>query len=236
MLNVFDIGIVFMLLFGLVIGFKRGVIKEAVSLIGIIIVFIVAFALKNPLGNFLCSILPFFKFKGVIEGLSSLNILMYQIIAFIIVFSILLTVYEIVLKISKVLQKLVNLTIVLILPSKLLGALISFIKTYIILTAVFLVLMIPIGDSELFKESALIQFMLYKTPLISSYTKNFVKPVNEIYDLAKNINNESKNEANLEAIDIMLKYDVVSKNTINNLIKLHKLDDIENIESVLEKY
>lgn len=236
MLNVFDIGIVLLLVMGVIVGFKRGVIKEAVSLVGIIAVFIFSFALKDILGNLLCTILPFFKFSGPIEGISVLNILMYQMIAFIIIFSILLTIYEIVMKISKFIQKLVNLTIILIIPSKILGGIISLIKTYIVLTAVFLVLMIPIGNSPLFRDSTLINFMLYKTPIISSYTSNFVNPVKEIYSLLKNIDDKNKNEINLESLDIMLKYDVVSKKTVNNLIKLHKLDDIKNIENILEKY
>lgn len=233
MLNVFDIAIFFVLLLGIIIGFKQGVIKEAVALVGIILVFIFSFILRKPLGNMLCIILPFFKFKGAIEGLSTINILIYQMIAFIIVFSILLTVYCILLKISKILQKIVNITLVLIIPSKLLGGLIAFIKTYIVLSAVFIVLMIPIGNTELFKESSFVNFLLYKTPIISEFTKKIAQPVNEIYGLTKN---KDKNEVNLEILDIMLKYKVVNRNTIENLVKFHKLDDIKNIEMIINKY
>lgn len=236
MLNVFDIAIFFVLLLGVIIGFKQGVIKEAVALIGIILVFIFSFLLRKPLGNLLCVFLPFFKFKGAIEGLSTINILIYQMIAFIIVFSILLTVYCILLKISKILQKIVNITLVLIIPSKLLGGLIAFVKTYIVLAAIFMVLMIPIGNSELFKESSFVNFLLYKTPIISDFTKKIAHPVNEIYSLTKKIENTDKNEVNAEILDIMLKYKVVNRNTIENLVKFHKLDDIKNIEMIINKY
>ena len=236
MINVFDIGIILLLIMGVVVGFKRGVIKETASLLGIIIVFILSFSLKNVLGNILCTYLPFFKFKGTIEGLSILNIFMYQMIAFLLVFGVLLTLYEIIIKLSKIINKIINITLVLIIPSKILGAILSLIKTYIILTAVFLVLMIPIGHSSVFKESTIINIMLYKTPLISNYISNFSKPINEIYDLLKDIKNKNKNNINLEALDIMLKYNVVSKETITNLVNLNKLDDIKNINKVLEKY
>lgn len=236
MINVFDIGIILLLVMGIVVGLKRGLIKEAASLIGIIIVFILSFTLKDYLGNLLCTFMPFFEFKGAIEGLSVLNIFMYQMIAFLIVFGILLTLYEIIIKLSKFINKLVNITIILIIPSKILGAVFSLIKTYIILTAVFLILMIPIGHSEVFRDSTLINIMLYKTPIISNYISNFSKPINEIYDLLKDIKNKDNKEINTEALDIMLKYDVVSKETITNLVKLNKLKNIKNIDEILNKY
>ena len=34
----------------------------------------------------------------------------------------------------------------------------------------------------------------------------------------------------------MLKYDIVNKNTVERLIKLHKLDNINNIETIMNKY
>lgn len=143
-MNVFDIGIILIFVMFFISGFRKGIIKELVALVGIVVVFIISFSLKGTVGNLLCTFLPFFKFSGVIEGISTINILMYQMIAFMFVFSTLLGVYAVAMKISKVLQKLVNFTIVLILPSKLLGALVSFVKGYIVLFAVFLVLMIPL--------------------------------------------------------------------------------------------
>ena len=93
MLNIFDVGIILLLILFIILGIKKGVIKELVSLVGIIIVFILSWSLKGIIGNFLCIILPFFKFTGIIEGMSSLNILLYQAIAFIIVFSLLMGLY-----------------------------------------------------------------------------------------------------------------------------------------------
>ena len=99
MLNIFDVGIILLLIMFLIVGFKNGVIREAFALIGIIAVFILSFVFKGLLGNLMCIILPFFKLSGIIEGFSVINILIYQIIAFMLVFAILLTIYEIFLKI-----------------------------------------------------------------------------------------------------------------------------------------
>ena len=238
MLNIFDVGIILLLIMFLIVGFKNGVIREAFSLIGIIAVFILSFVFKGLLGNLMCIILPFFKLSGVIEGFSVINILIYQIIAFMLVFAILLTIYEIFLKISKFIQKLVNLTIILILPSKLLGAVVSLIKGVIVLYAVFIVLMIPLKNSELFTGSTMVNQILYKTPILSQSSNNYINTVEEIYNLAEKVSNKkiSTNDANLELLDMMLKHKIVNKSTVESLVKLHKLDDVNNIETVLQKY
>lgn len=238
MLNIFDVGIILLLIMFLIVGFKNGVIREAFALIGIIAVFILSFVFKGLLGNLMCIILPFFKLSGVIEGFSVINILIYQIIAFMLLFAILLTIYEIFLKISKFIQKLVNLTIILILPSKLLGAVVSLIKGVIVLFAVFIVLMIPLKNSELFTGSTMVNQILYKTPILSQSSNNYINTVEEIYNLAEKVSNKkiSTNDANLELLDMMLKHKIVNKSTVESLVKLHKLDDVNNIETVLQKY
>ena len=238
MLNIFDVGIILLLIMFLIVGFKNGVIREAFALIGIIAVFILSFVFKGLLGNLMCIILPFFKLSGIIEGFSVINILIYQIIAFMLVFAILLTIYEIFLKISKFIQKLVNLTIILILPSKLLGAVVSLIKGVIVLFAVFIVLMIPLKNSELFTGSTMVNQILYKTPILPQSSNNYINTVEEIYNLAEKVSNKkiSTNAANLELLDMMLKHKIVNKSTVESLVKLHKLDDVNNIETVLQKY
>ena len=238
MLNVFDIGIILLLVMFIIVGFKNGAIRELFALVGIIVVFVLSYSLKGILGNILCIVLPFFKITGVVEGLSVMNILLYQAIAFMIVFAILLTLYEILLKVSKSIQKIVNLTIILILPSKILGGIIAFVKGWIVLFAVFLCLMIPLKNTELFTSSTMVNKIIYNTPVLSSHSSNFINSVEEIYNLGKQLSNKeiSKNEANLKTLDLMLKHKIVDKSTVEQLVKLHKLDDVSNIESVLNKY
>ena len=225
MLNIFDIGIILVLISFIVVGFKKGVIKELVSLVGIILVFILSWNLKGFIGNFLCLNLPFIEFKGAISNISSLNIMMYQMIAFIIIFSLLLGIYSISLKISRIVQKFVNMTLVLWIPSKILGAVVSFIKGYLILFIIFVFLIIPLGNYSIFKESTFIDIILNKTPIVSKHTSSFTKPISEIIDLIKKVNNKkiTAKEANKRAISIMINYDVVDKNTIEKLYEKKKL-------------
>lgn len=237
-MNVIDIGIILILIMSLIIGSKRGVIKEAVSFIGLIIIFIIAFIFKEELGNTLCKYLPFFEFSGNIKGMVAINILIYQAVAFLIIFSILFGIYAIIVKISSIFQKLVNMTLVLWIPSNLAGAIFSFLKAYIILFLVLLVIMTTSINNQIFTESKLAKPIIYNTPLLSMSANRLTKSMDEVFTLVEKVQDEkiSINDANLQIIDSMLEYKVVSKKTIEQLVVLDKLDKVKGLKQILNKY
>lgn len=237
-MNILDIAIVLVLIMSAIIGFKRGAIKEVVSLVGIIIVFILAFSLKGVLGNVLCKWLPFFNFAGNLEGVTVLNILLYQLIAFLIIYSLLFSVYMIVVKISGIVQKIVHMTVILWLPSKLIGAVVAFITGYVMVFVVLLALLIPLKDTDIFKNSKFANYIVYDTPILASSSANISTSINEIYELGEDLSKGdiSKNEANVKTMDILLKYKVVSAETARELVVLDKLDGISGLDKVIEKY
>ena len=237
-MNILDIAIVLVLIMSAIIGFKRGAIKEIVSLVGIIIVFILAFSLKGVLGNVLCKWLPFFNFAGNLEGVTVLNILLYQLIAFLIIYSLLFSVYMIVVKISGIVQKIVHMTVILWLPSKLIGAVVAFITGYVMVFVVLLALLIPLKDTDIFKNSKFANYIVYDTPILASSSANISTSINEIYELGEDLSKGdiSKNEANVKTMDILLKYKVVSAETARELVVLDKLDGISGLDKVIEKY
>ena len=237
-MNILDIAIVLVLIMSAIIGFKRGAIKEIVSLVGIIIVFILAFSLKGVLGNVLCKWLPFSNFAGNLEGVTVLNILLYQLIAFLIIYSLLFSVYMIVVKISGIVQKIVHMTVILWLPSKLIGAVVAFITGYVMVFVVLLALLIPLKDTDIFKNSKFANYIVYDTPILASSSENISTSINEIYELGEDLSKGdiSKNEANVKTMDILLKYKVVSAETARELVVLDKLDDISGLDKVIEKY
>lgn len=237
-MNILDIVIALVLIMSAIIGFKRGAIKEVVSLVGIIIVFILAFSLKGVLGNILCKWLPFFNFAGNLEGVTVLNILLYQLIAFLIIYSLLFSVYMIVVKISGIVQKIVHMTVILWLPSKLIGAVVAFITGYVMVFVVLLALLIPLKDTDIFKNSKFANYIVYDTPILASSSENISTSINEIYELGEDLSKGdiSKNEANVKTMDILLKYKVVSAETARELVVLDKLDGISGLDKVIEKY
>lgn len=237
-ISILDIALILILFMFAVGGFRKGAIKEAVSLVGIVAVFVIAFLFKGVLGNLLCKFLPFFDFAGNLEGVTVLNILLYQLVAFIIIYSLLFSVYVIVVKISSGIQKLVNMTIVLWIPSKIIGALIAFVTGYIVIFAVLLVLLIPLKDSNLFKDSKVANYIVYDSPILSSSSESISNSINEIYDLSEELSRGKidKNEANLQTMDILLTYKIVSPKTAKQLVALDKLDGISGLEEVIESY
>lgn len=237
-INFFDVAIVLMFLLFLVVGWKNGVIKELFSFLGIIIVFILSFWLKGLVGNILCTVLPFFKFGGYIKGLVSLNILIYHTVAFVLLFALFLGLYRLILKASNFLQKVINYTIIFKIPSKIAGAIIGLIEGWIIVFAMLVVLIVPFKDIKEYQKSNMVNKVLFNTPILSDTTKPFVKAIAEVYDLTSKISMEEleMNEANLKSIDVMLKYKVVDKNTVENLVESKKLSEVKNIDSILNKY
>ena len=65
-MGIIDIIIILLILFGGLIGFKEGVIKKTTSFLGLFVVVIISFILKNYLSSFFYEYLPFFNFGGII--------------------------------------------------------------------------------------------------------------------------------------------------------------------------
>ena len=237
-MNIFDIGIILLLIMFAIVGWKQGIIKETISLVGLIIIFIVAFTFKEEIGNVLCKYLPFFEFSGNLKGLVSLNILIYQMFGFIMIYSVLYAIYQIVLKISGIFQKIINWTLILAFPSKMGGALIGLLEGYIIAFAVLLVAIVPLKDFAIIKESKMTNFIIEKTPILSSYTSEISKTVTDVYTLVDDLTSKKLtiNKANLEIIDTMIEYDIVSKKTVEQLVVLDKLKEVKGLDKVLEKH
>ena len=79
-MNIVDIIILVFIVLSAFVGFSRGFFKQTIMFVGTILVICLSFIFKNPLSLFMYKNLPFFKFGG----LTSLNILLYEILAFII--------------------------------------------------------------------------------------------------------------------------------------------------------
>ena len=108
--NIVDVIIILIIMLWGVIGLKRGVVKQSVMTLGTILIFVLAFYLKNPLADFLSLNLPFFNFGGIFKGVTSLNIILYQLIAFIIVVSILQIGLNILTRVSGIIEKILKYT------------------------------------------------------------------------------------------------------------------------------
>ncbi len=226
MKTVVDIILIVLLLLGVWAGMRKGLIKSLVSLIGLIAVIVISFALKTPIANFLIDKLPFFNFVGM-EGLTALNILVYNVIAFVVVFVVLYCVLNVILAITGFIDTILKFTVIWIIPSKIGGAIIGFVETWLFLYLLCLVLSSFNLTAPYMLDSKLNDIILNHTPLVNKVGGNITGAAKEIYELVERYNDdESKTKENINQ-DILLllnKYDIISIEKIEELIDTGKLE------------
>lgn len=236
-MNIIDALIILIIIMFGISGFKRGVIKQTVSTVGFVLVVILSFYLKNPAAEFLSLYLPFFEFGGAFVGVTALNILLYQLISFIFVLIILETILQALIKASGFIEKVLKFTIILGIPSKILGLIVGLIEGFIIVFIALFFLKQPAFNIELFDGSKLTDKILNSTPVLSNIANNLVETFNDISELEDNYQGQNINDngLNLDAIDIMLKHDVITPQYVEKLIDADKIN-VVGIDSILNKY
>lgn len=236
-MNIVDLIIIIVILFGAVIGFKRGFTKSLVSAVGLIAIVIIAFLLKNPVSTVLYEHLPFFQFGGVIKGVTVLNIALYELLAFVIVLAVLGIVLKILMIATSIFERILTLTIILGIPSKILGAIIGALEWFILVFIGLYVLNMPVVNVKEINNSTLAPKILNNTPILSGVIKDTNAVINEFASIKDKYTdkNVDTNEFNKETLDLFLKYNVVSVDSIDKLIKDNKLK-IDGIDEVLVKY
>ncbi len=235
-MTIIDAIVILFLLLGAVVGFKRGAIRSLVGLVGTIAVVVIAYYLKNPVADLLYNFVPFFEFSGNFEGLVTLNILLYEAIAYILVFMVLYSILSLILKLTGVIEKILTMTIILGIPSKIIGAVLGFIEAVVFSFIVLFVLLQFNGTSSLVKDSSMAMSILDKTPLIGSMVNETYDAILEIDALEEKYKDTNNKDAyNGEILSIMLRYHVVSKSTVERLIDTEKLD-FAGASSILETF
>lgn len=235
-MNVIDIIILLIISIGALIGFKNGVIKQSVSFIGFLIVLFLSFLLKNIVSHFFYMYLPFFGFSGIIKGVTVLNIAVYEIIAFVLVLLILMILFRVLLKISGVVETILKLTVILSFPSKILGAIVGMIESLCFLFILLYILSLPIFNVTVLDESNLKDQILNETPVLSESLKDNLIVFEEFSNLKEKYKTENNSDKfNLEALDLFLKYKVVTVESIDSLKEKGKIN-IPGMDSVLNKY
>ena len=234
-LNIIDVSIILLLLCGGIVGMKRGVFKELVMTVGTILLVIISIVLKNPVAEFLSLKLPFLSFGGDVEGLVVINILFYQLVAFIVVFAVLSIVFNVILEITKLFEKILNFTIILGMASKFLGFIVGIIESYILMFLFCLALSYPIFNQEVVKNSVLHKGILYHTPVLSNLSNAMTEVVDEVVALAQTDVKNEKDEFNRQTVEIMLKRKLITPKYIEKLIEAGKID-IPGMNEIVEKY
>ena len=231
-MNFIDILIAIVLIFCALLGFKRGVFKSIIILVGFIAVIYISYLLKNYLGDFFVLNLPFIRFGNLFASLQSLNILMYQTLAFIIMLIIFGLVYRFIITITGVFEKILRLTIVLGIPSKLLGLVVGFIEGYVIVYLGLFILTQPFIKNDFLSDSKYANKILNNSPVISDFAESSLQLFNEVTEITKIENKELMEE---QIVKLMLDKKVVTKEVMQKIVEKGKIEG-ETIRKIVDNY
>ena len=223
-----DIIIALLLISGFITGYKKGFIKQALSTAGLIVSVVLAFLLKNNLSIILYKNCPFFT-VGLLKNYSSLNILLYELLSFFILFIVFSVITNIIIRIIGIAEKIIDDDGALKMLFKILGGLLGALESYVSIFVILLVLSMPIFSlkfTNYIHKSKLSKAVLNNTILISNIAEPLVKTINSVgkLELKENI---GKEEFNCETIEIFKKNKIVSEESIEYLEEKNKINKCE---------
>lgn len=233
-LEIIDIIIILIIILGGIIGFKEGAIKKLTSAVGLILVLVLSFMLKNKLSVYFYENLPFIKLWGVFKGIDVLNVIFYEMVAFLVISSVLTIVYRILLGITGLIEKVLKATIILSIPSKIIGFFVGLVEYYVWVYIILFILTLPIINLREVYTSKIALKILKETPIVSEYTNKTLNIYNDIYKIVEEREDKTDSEINEEAMDTMLKYKIITVSSAEKLIKQNKVN-VDN-KDFLEKY
>lgn len=227
--------IVLFLILAIISGYKKGFLESSVGLLGEIVAIVGAYILKNPVSVFLYTHLPFFKLGGLFKGVSALNIIIYELIAFFIVLTVLFIALKVVAKITGLVDKILSFVFLLGIPSKILGALVGLVNGLVVLY--FAITLFTLGANIFgYEVEKSLATNITEIPVLKNTFGPTFDAMDEITKVAKDYDsNISKDDYNKEALDIMLKYKIITVKNAEKLIDDEKIK-IENSDELLDKY
>lgn len=232
-MNIVDVIILGFFIISIYNGFRRGVVNSVVTLVGTIAVFILSFYLKAPVSIFMYEHLPFISLKGIFENVTVINILIYEAISFVLTFLVLSILVKILARVTGLVDKVLGKLVLLGLPSKILGAVVGLLQGYLFIFLILFAISSFAKPSKYIEESKVSAFVLTKTPILSDIVGDTVKSVKEVYDIC--LNNKDANQANLESLNVLMKYEILNYESAKNLLDTGKLN-IENADAIIDKY
>jgi len=221
-----DIILVVFILLGTYAGVRKGLIKSLVSFIGLVAIVIISYTLRVHLANFLIDKLPFFNFGGILSEISSINILIYNILSFFVIFVLLYCVLNIVLAVTGFIDTLLKFTVIWIIPSKIGGAIIGFLESWVFIYLVLFVLTQFSVTNSFIKDSTISNVVLDHTPIVGTYLGGASKAANKIYTTIEEYSKDetkTKDDLDLYILQIQIEHGIISKDKATELLQRGKI-------------
>jgi uncharacterized membrane protein required for colicin V production len=231
-MGIVDIIILVIIVSFAIIGFKRGVFQSLVAVVGFLLVVYLAYLLKNYVGDFLVLNSPFTKYTFIPGGSYVLNVVTYESLAFIIMLVVLGIIYKILLIISGIFEKLLKITIILGIPSKILGLILGALEGFVVVYFILFALKQPFIRVNILEGSKYAEPILKGTPVLSNFAEDTFTIIGEIDETIKK---DDGTNFDLQLTDLILKRNITSADVMQKLIDKEKLK-VDGIQEVINKY
>ena len=147
-----------------------------------------------------------------------------------------MAVFRIVLAVTGFIEKVLKFTIILGIPSKILGAIVGAIEGYIIAFSLVFLFNQPMFDVGIINDSKYKDKILNSTPILTNVVSGMGDTVTDVYKLIENNKDlKDKDQINRETINIMLKHKVIRVKHVEKLIERGKIN-VPGIDTVLNQY
>jgi len=229
-----DAIIVLMILMGAIVGFKNGAIKEGTKFIGLFVVIILSFILKDKLMVIMYENLPFFDFFGVIRGINAINILLYQLISFLVIFAAFMFLLKVLVVITGMVEWLLKMTVFLSIPSKIIGLFVGALEFYVYLFIALYILNMPIFNLNIINESKFGSAMLENTPILSELIDDTVEVYSDVWNIIKHREDKTNKEVNTLVLATLLDNDLITIESARKLVESNHI--IIEDKSILDDY
>ena len=233
-ISLVDAIIILLILMGGIVGYKNGAIKEGMQFIGMLFVVVVSFLLKDSLMVLLYENLPFFNFFGFIRGISAINILFYQLVAFLIIFLALTFILKVLIVITGFIEWMLRITIFLKIPSKILGIVVGVLEFYVYVFIILYVLNMPVFNLSYVAESKYGDAILNNTPILSGMVDDTVKAYTDVWKIIENKDDMTNTEINTLVLVKLLDNKLITVDSAKKLVDANKI--IITDKSILDNY
>ncbi len=220
---VINVLILLILLADVIAGYKKGFLEHTIKFVRILVSMVGAYFLKGPLSAYMYTNLPFFDLAGLFHGVTTLNILIYEVIAFFVVFIVIFIIVTVISDILKLEERLLRIVSIIGVPNKIMGAIIGFCKSFILL---YFGLSLFFVGANFMKWDAGVSLGNYivEFPILKNTFGSILDSFDEITALAVEYEDiQDKEELNNKSIDILLKYDIITEENLELLIESGKV-------------
>lgn len=228
-MNVVDIVIIVLAVLGGINGYRKGIVRTSIQLVGSAAIAILSYTFKDILADFLIDFMPFLQYKGAFLGLSSINIVVYQIVSFVVIYVLFYCLLNILLGASGLIDTLIKLTVVLKTPSKIMAGLLGILDG-LVFAFLLAFVALHLGLSEKYvMESKMGIILLERTPFLSTVMAKSTLSLEEICNLV-NYRDESvdDNTLNAEVLQTLIHYKIITSQKAME-IKKEKMPELEHV-------